>query len=99
MKKLEEELNDIWIERIERDKELIKISDLYPYSKINLKKKRNLKKFNKNVERYVSHRVYMKYFGILVTTPLMRSSYQIFSQDLVRVEPINDCKINLVYLD
>lgn len=97
MKKLEEELNDIWIKKLDND-EYIQIADLYPYSKINLKKKRNLKKFIKNVDRYIPHRVYMKYFGILIATPLMKSSYQIFSQDLVRVEPINDCKINLVYL-
>ena len=52
---------------------LIEADDLKPFSKINLKKKRNLKKFLKDPYKYVSDKVYKFSVCYNLTQPLTKS--------------------------
>ena len=72
---------------------------LYPYSKINLKKKKNLRKFRKCYHRYVNMDLVNEYWGLVAFTMIYKSNLKMLSLDLPVVEPFNDNpKIELIYL-
>ena len=47
--------------------------DLKKFSKIRLKKKRNLKKFVKDYTRYVTKNIYHEYWGKTLTRPFVKN--------------------------
>lgn len=65
------------------------IKDLYCFSKINLKKKRARKKFEKNYRRYVSKKIYNEYISKIICVPIMRSlNYVELGKKLIIVEQL-----------
>lgn len=92
-----EKLESIWISRILEEKTL-RPTDLYPYSKIKLNKKRNKKKFNKHFLRYVSENIFEVYLSCIIATPIV-GSFQ--NQIDFALEPISSDtpNVELKYLD
>ena len=65
------------------------IEDLKKYSKIRLKKKRSIKKFNKNPLRYVSDEIAKEYMLKRLCAPLLRSlNYAELGKKLFHVEEL-----------
>ena len=79
--------------------EVININDLYPYSKIKIKNKRQRKKFNKNYSRYISECVFEIYHASLLFACMFNFSKNSMSLDLVKIDSLSDVKPTLYYLD
>ena len=63
--------------------------ELHKYCKINLRKKRMLKKFYKNIRRYIPNTVYKEWLGLSFATPIVRRMFprnlqisEIIAQDI-----------------
>jgi hypothetical protein len=95
-----EKIQKIWLGKIQKNEQLT-VADLFPFSKIRLKKKRNKKKFNKYYRRYISENVREAYWGCLIATPLVGSFKKQFENlDLLNIEPLEDTpKGDLYYVD
>lgn len=80
--------------------EALSFEDLKKYSKINLRKKRNLKKFEKHYQRYVSRKIWEIYISSVIARPLL-NSFKTYSQfDIPSVLPMEKLpKIALCYLN
>jgi hypothetical protein len=92
-------ITTIWLDKLQNNERLT-ISDLYPFSKINLKKRRNKKKFDKHYIRYVKKEIYQAYWGCLFAHPLVSSFKFPELRECNNIEPINDSpNVELVYLD
>ena len=91
-------LISIWITKISRG-ETLTVKDLYPFSKVSLKRIRMRKKFDKNYPRYISDRTFQAWVGITAVTPLAGSFQRIaeFNLESVPGEPGSEGK--LYYLD
>ena len=91
-------LISIWISRISRG-ETLTTKDLYPFSKISLRRRRMRKKFDKNYLRYISDRTFQAWVGMTAVSPLAGSFQRIadFNLESVPVEPGPEGK--LYYLD
>ena len=92
-----DKLTQLWLERLSQNRGL-EISDLYRYSKIRLKKKRNKKKFNKDYSQYVADTIRNIYWGSHISTPIANSFKR--ASDAIcdlKVEPMNCPKVELVY--
>lgn len=94
-----DKLRDNWLKKI-LNNENLEISDLFPFSKINLKKARSKKKFLKYYHRYVLEDVYKTYWGCLIATPLIRVYKSQAEFDIEPITPIESMpKAKIVYLD
>ena len=91
------ELQKIWIEKLSKGEEISSI-DLKRFSNIKLKRKRVLKKFLKNPVRYISEKIWMEYFGILLAQPIAKS-FKMSADFNLSVEPIDGPKGELFYFD
>ena len=79
--------------------EEVNVSSLYRFSKINLKKKRNKKKFDKQYTRYISKDIFDIYIGLQLTKPII-NSFKRMSEFNLNIEPIeNSPKGEIIYLD
>jgi hypothetical protein len=97
--KAKEKLESIWTSRIMENKTL-QPTDLYPYSKIKLTKKRNRKKFNKYFLRYISQYIWETYLGCVIATPLVGSFKRQIEFALEPIIPMTDTpKAEIAYLD
>jgi hypothetical protein len=82
--------------------EKINITDLYEFSKIKLKRKRQRKKFEKYYHRYVPKDICLAYWGICLAFSMVNSfkRYSDIDKSMLKIEPINGTpKIELCYLD
>lgn len=61
-----------WQKRIMGGEEA-KISFLYPYSSINLKKVKNLRKFNNNYARYINCKLLEPYWKLIILSEVMKN--------------------------
>ena len=94
-----DKLSAAWINKIV-DGEKLTVSDLLPFSKINLRKARNKKKFLKHYYRYVTTEVGETYMGCLFVTPLVGLFKRQAEFKLDPIEPIYPApKVKLVYFD
>jgi hypothetical protein len=74
--------------------------DFVEYSKIKLKKKRSIKKFNKNPYRYLSDKVKEIYFSIGVFKCAYNGMKNVFSLELPKIIRESDSpEAKLYYLD
>jgi len=91
-------LISIWIAKISQG-EALTVKDLYPFSKVSLKRKRMRKKFHKHYLRYVSNRTFQAWVGMTAVTPLVGSFQRIadFNLESEPGEPGPEGK--LYYLD
>jgi len=63
--------------------------DLYKYSKIRLRKKRLIKKFNSNWAKYVSDDIFVEFMAKVFSAILYRKmDYQEIGRQLFSVEPL-----------
>lgn len=88
-------LEKIWIDNIQNNNSLT-INDLFEFSKINLKNKKNKKKFLKDYSRYIKKEVYDIYFGCQIATPLIRS-FKLYSA--LNIKPISNVEPIITYFD
>lgn len=92
-------LHQKWFEKLQKG-DTISITDLYPFSRVRLKRSRMRKKFRKYYHRYISEEIQDTYWGILMSYPLVKTfKKQLeFNLDIV---PMDDTlpKGELVYLD
>lgn len=79
--------------------DVINISDLYPYSKIKLNRKRQRKKFNKNYSIYISDGIFEIYHASLLFACMFNFSKKSTTLDLVKIDSLSDVKPTLYYLD
>lgn len=99
MNKIEQKITDIWLKKLSEGG-VLEVSDLKQFSGINLKKKRNLKKFLKAYYRYVSDEVANAYRTILISQSLSGVMRQMLSFNLDPVESMEGGpKVELCYLD
>lgn len=89
---------DIFYKKKEKG-ETFRFEDLYQFSKISLKKKRNRKKFSKDYHRYVSGHILSQYFGLNIFDTMNKIASQTIGLDLVAIEPSNSPTIQLGYYD
>lgn len=83
-----EKLNQIWLDKLSKN-ETINIKDLYQFSKINLKRKRFRKKFEKKYYKYISNELWDTYIGILLTIPIINSFKREINFEIPLVDSIN----------
>lgn len=72
------------------------ITSLYRYSTISLKRKRFRKKFNKNPQKYVSHRIWVSYS---IQVSIVNSFGRVMDLNLTPVENIDIPTGELIYSD
>jgi hypothetical protein len=64
-------------------------TDLYKYSRIKLRKKRSIKKFNKYWIRYISNDVYVEYMAKIMCAPIRRSlNYSEIGRKLIIIDEL-----------
>jgi len=91
-------LISIWITKIYRG-EALTVKDLYPFSKVSLKRRRMRKKFDKNYLRYISDRTFQAWVGMAAVTPLAGSFQRIAEFNLESDPGEPGAEGKLYYLD
>lgn len=95
---MNEKLNQKWINKIQVG-ENINITDLYEFSKVNLKRSRMRKKFNKHYYKYISNKIAETYMGICVASPLVNGFKKMMDFDL-KIEPMLELpKGKIIYMN
>jgi hypothetical protein len=65
------------------------INDLKRFSRINLKKKKNLRKFLKSPARYIKEKIWREYLAKIMALPLMRSlNYSEIGRKLIMIDEL-----------
>ena len=99
MSNVEEKIRNVWMIDFFLGKRM-KVSDLYKFSKIKLKRKRMRKKFEKHYTRYLSEEVIKVYWGCLMSELASNTFKSVSGLNLPVVEPIDGLpKGEIVYLD
>lgn len=93
------QIAETWINKINSG-QLLSIVDLYPYSKINLKKAKNKRKFNKNYTRYVSETIRSTYWNVSTYSLAYNVGKQMSNFNLMpEVQNFELPKVDLKYFD